>query len=1742
MKIYKSAIAILLATTLCITSVAPALAAETSGEDSAVTAVSEELDNEGLTEGEEKDNSDSGDPENSENEQSLDDPGDNTSDNSNGVSDAANETSTEELSENEAVEENTDGISEEIGETAAEANTAEETAAVEEPSETDISDEAKAAATFAGGSGTQSDPYKVSTAAQLSEIRNHEGENDYTYFIQTADIDLSGINWNPIEGKDKVGRFIYDGNGFTISNLKINKTDADTNGLLYGHIGLFSSVSSIKNVTIRNAEIVVTQNVNGNSGLKYIGVIAGRTSYLTNCTAEGTITVTNNGTRGCFIGGLSGGGGYDSDIQAENCNTSVDIDCTNNSSSYCYIGGISGYCSYLDISSSYSKGSISISGNGVTVAGGIIGYTESYTAQQITNCVNYGELYSSNNNDNTAISGIVGKCTQRDLTISNCVNFGYIHSEEGNPSSGIAYLGESQCFINNCYNLGNIKGKESSGRIIALTNSNHFDYLNSNYAYEGATVNESIPNGGLLPSDYNGMNMSAEDIRINISDILDSCGGEWVEPQKTIVVANGFNIPDDVFKFINSVGDIGVGGNDPYPVNYNWYAYFEQHKFTVEEVKEILREASSFGGVCAGLISLVIQNHEGHISPGSIQNGANVLHDVDAPANNSKVQEFVGINQYCLTGPSYTLKQHDFMNLYSGKSALQYIYNLSKNIDNTNKLIYVDYAFCYDYSKYSKNHNDGCAAHAILVYGIETNNNGFVIDGKSYKYRLLTINPNYVYDGNNSNDTCIYISEDLSNCVIFENGVMAGNAANKTLHYCGSEQGIYSDNDFFFQFVTNDLEKILPETGDTPSTGNPYFIFSGSVLESLYLFDNATPNLSEKLHRRTYVPGDLDLCKAKYLLEKGGYKIETLAGGDFSLYTGDSYIYFESEGGGSVAYSEGDKCSVNSSSPFTLSITSDDLPILNDDIVTFTVTGNKTDALELDLSGDNVIGIGGDISSGTVICCESLSQETSYTYTIEENTSDISLSIDHGIQVEEVGDEIASGSCGENLTYTVKGAGDNLTLTISGEGDMYDYAYFDSYVQTAYSAGELPPWVSDDNIRKNIKRIIVKEGVTGIGSGAFSYVGSPQFGTKARINGIKLPRSLRRIGWCAFYNTGCDTITIGSTNNPVKMEFVNPRTGQLLKGNGLVRANFRKVNICLDDTFGEDFQYSAVESVTFIEGTEVIPAACFENCNELQSVKLAKSVTSVAGRAFESCHNLSKVEFPTDGNLETIGRFAFQNCNNLKTITLPENLNIIEQNAFENCTSLENLDIPDSVETIYYSAFKGCTGLQTVKLSSGITKIPNRLFSGCENIESIDIPNSVIEIDSLAFQGCKKLTSIEIPASVSNIVVEYNYIMNTTSAFAGAEKLVEIAVDPNNATYKSYDGCLYNADLTELLYCPEGKENIVFAPQTTTVSASAFRCGDSGGGKSKLKELNFKTCAPNISENAFGVSSITATAYYNNFLNTWSPEKCQNYGGQITWAEKALDLSECNMTITPTSYSYNGTARKPAVSLNYGERKLVLNTDYTIVYNNNTNAGKATVTATGNGYFTGTAAKTFTIKKIANTITAKSITRTYSTKSQVFSLGVKIKKGTPTYKSNSKSVTVSKAGKVTVKAKFIGKATIKITAPESTNYSATTKKITITVNPTKTALSSVTSPSSGKMTVKWKKNAVGTGYQIQYSTSSKFTSSKSVTITKNSTLTRTIGSLAKGKKYYVRIRTYKTVGSAKFYSGWSAAKAVTVKK
>lgn len=186
---------------------------------------------------------------------------------------------------------------------------------------------------------------------------------------------------------------------------------------------------------------------------------------------------------------------------------------------------------------------------------------------------------------------------------------------------------------------------------------------------------------------------------------------------------------------------------------------------------------------------------------------------------------------------------------------------------------------------------------------------------------------------------------------------------------------------------------------------------------------------------------------------------------------------------------------------------------------------------------------------------------------------------------------------------------------------------------------------------------------------------------------------------------------------------------------------------------------------------------------------------------------------------------------------------------------------------------------------------------------------------------------------------------------------------------------------------------------------------------------------------------------------------------------------------------------------------------------------------------------TWAIVPAANPITVKNVTKTASTKAQTVKLGAKAKENAKlSYKSSSKSVKVDKNGKVTIAKNFVGKATITITSKATKNYKATTKKVTVTVNPAGTKLTGVKNYKGKKLKAYWKKNTKVTGYQVQYSTSSKFKSAKTVTVKGCKNTSKNIYQLAKKKKYYVRVRTYKTVSKVNYYSGWSNVKSITIKK
>ena len=122
--------------------------------------------------------------------------------------------------------------------------------------------------------------------------------------------------------------------------------------------------------------------------------------------------------------------------------------------------------------------------------------------------------------------------------------------------------------------------------------------------------------------------------------------------------------------------------------------------------------------------------------------------------------------------------------------------------------------------------------------------------------------------------------------------------------------------------------------------------------------------------------------------------------------------------------------------------------------------------------------------------------------------------------------------------------------------------------------------------------------------------------------------------------------------------------------------------------------------------------------------------------------------------------------------------------------------------------------------------------------------------------------------------------------------------------------------------------------------------------------------------------------------------------------------------------------------------------------------------------------------------------------------------------------------------KKVGKATVKITGKGK--YGGVITK-TFKINPAKQEIQKLTAKSKAFF-VDWAQKGSATGYEIQYATNSKFTGAKKVTITNNKTDKTTVSKLSANKKYYVRVRSYTTVGGTKYYGAWSAVKNVTTKK
>ncbi len=244
-----------------------------------------------------------------------------------------------------------------------------------------------------------------------------------------------------------------------------------------------------------------------------------------------------------------------------------------------------------------------------------------------------------------------------------------------------------------------------------------------------------------------------------------------------------------------------------------------------------------------------------------------------------------------------------------------------------------------------------------------------------------------------------------------------------------------------------------------------------------------------------------------------------------------------------------------------------------------------------------------------------------------------------------------------------------------------------------------------------------------------------------------------------------------------------------------------------------------------------------------------------------------------------------------------------------------------------------------------------------------------------------------------------------------------------------------------------------------------------------------------------------------------------------------ISISKASVTLSTSTYAYDGKSKKPGVTVKLNGKTLKNGTDYTVSYSNNTKVGTAKVTITGKGNYTGSVSKTYSIKNNFKKATVSGISnKSYTGKNITQSITVKYNGKTL---KNGTDYTVSYSSN-----KNIGTATVKITGKGS--YTGTITK-TFKINPAKQEIQKLTAKSKAFF-VDWAQKGSATGYEIQYATNSKFTSAKKVTITNNKTDKTTISKLSGKKKYYVRVRSYTTVKGTKYYGAWSASKSVTTKK
>jgi len=391
---------------------------------------------------------------------------------------------------------------------------------------------------------------------------------------------------------------------------------------------------------------------------------------------------------------------------------------------------------------------------------------------------------------------------------------------------------------------------------------------------------------------------------------------------------------------------------------------------------------------------------------------------------------------------------------------------------------------------------------------------------------------------------------------------------------------------------------------------------------------------------------------------------------------------------------------------------------------------------------------------------------------------------------------------------------------------------------------------------------------------------------------------------------------------------------------------------------------------------------------------------------------------------------------------------------------------------------------------------------------------------------------------VSSTAGSYSYSSGDNSWKPIREKVKKIVIS-NGITSIPDNAFNYFANLTE----------VVIGEGAKSIGKEAFYSCNA------LSKITIPSSVTSIGEDFLWTGyywtsddSHVVRATINAPANSYAIKYAKQYGIRYTLSDGQKFKISIATINNIKNQTYTGKSIYPSITVKDGKVNLINGIDYTVSYSNNKNTGKAKVTITGKGNYTGTIIKYFYIvpKKVGgvtnktqstSSITVKWNKSTGATGYELYRYDEAKKKYVKigTTKGTSYTVKKLKAGKT---YKFKVKAYKDISGKKYYGSDSSVKSLT---TKTSTPKISKLSTKSKKATVQWKKISGASGYEVYMATSKKGKYSKIKTVTKGTTVKYTKSKLKKKKKYYFKVRAYKKINGKKIYSSYSSIKSIKIK-